>query len=199
MPSIMDLLSQQLGNNAISDLSRQLGTDKAHTEKAMTAALPVLMGALARNASKPEGAEALSRALDRDHDGSVLDNLSGFLNQPDEKAGNGILKHVLGAKRAPVEAGVSKASGLDANAVAKMMTMLAPLVMGTLGRAKRQQGLDPNALAQALGSERQQIEQRSPGLGGLASLLDADGDGQVLDDVLGKAGKGLLGRLFSRR
>ncbi len=199
MPSIMDLLSQQLGNNAISDLSRQLGTDKAHTEKAMTAALPVLMGALARNASKPEGAEALSRALDRDHDGSVLDNLSGFLNQPDEKAGNGILKHVLGAKRAPVEAGVSKASGLDANSVAKMMTMLAPLVMGTLGRAKRQQGLDTNALAQALGSERQQIEQRSPGLGGLASLLDADGDGQVLDDVLGKAGKGLLGRLFSRR
>ncbi len=199
MPSIMDLLTQQLGSNAASDLSQKLGADRAKTETAMAAALPVLLGALARNASKPEGAESLNRALERDHDGSVLDNLSGFLNNPDENTGNGILKHVLGNRRQSVEAGLSKTTGLDPNGVGKLMTMLAPVVMGTLGRAKRQQGLDPKGLAAALGTERQQLEQRSPGLGGLAGLLDADGDGQVLDDVMGKVGKGLLGRLFSRR
>ncbi len=199
MPSIMDLLTQQLGSNAASDLSQKLGADRAKTETAMAAALPVLLGALARNASKPEGAESLNRALERDHDGSVLDNLSGFLNNPDENTGNGILKHVLGNRRQSVEAGLSKTTGLDPNGVGKLMAMLAPVVMGTLGRAKRQQGLDPKGLAAALGTERQQLEQRSPGLGGLAGLLDADGDGQVLDDVMGKVGKGLLGRLFSRR
>lgn len=195
----MDLLTQQLGSNAASDLSQKLGADRAKTETAMAAALPVLLGALARNASKPEGAESLNRALERDHDGSVLDNLSGFLNNPDENTGNGILKHVLGNRRQSVEAGLSKTTGLDPNGVGKLMAMLAPVVMGTLGRAKRQQGLDPKGLAAALGTERQQLEQRSPGLGGLAGLLDADGDGQVLDDVMGKVGKGLLGRLFSRR
>jgi hypothetical protein len=199
MPSILEMLTQQLGSGTATDLSRRLGADEHQTSAAMSAALPVLLGALARNSAKPEGAAALHRALEKDHDGSVLDNLAGFLDKPDENTGNGILGHVLGNKRSAVEAGVSKASGLDAQGVTKMMTMLAPLVMGALGRTQRQQRLDPGALAGALGAERQQIEKQSPALGGLAGLLDADGDGQIVDDLVGKLGKGLLGSLFGRR
>ncbi len=75
--------------------------------------------------------------------------------------------------------------------------MLAPIVMGAAGRAQRSQDLDPSGLAQLLQGEEQRVEQSS-NLGGLASLLDMDGDGQVADDVL-KLGSGLLGGLFRKR
>ncbi len=196
--SVLNLLTQQLGGSAVTDISRQLGSNQKATENAMAAALPMLMGALARNASKPDGARALHDALSRDHDGSVLENLSGFLQKPDEQAGNGILRHVLGNKRNTVEAGVAKASGMDAGSVSKMMAMLAPLVMGTLGRTQRAGNMDATALAGVLANERKEVEKSNPALGGLSRLLDRDGDGDVTDDIA-NLGKGLLGGLFNRR
>ena len=76
--------------------------------------------------------------------------------------------------------------------------MLAPMVMGALGRQKRQQGLDAGSLAGVLGAERQQMEQSNPAMGMLGSLLDRDDDGSVVDDIA-KMGKGLLGGLFGGR
>lgn len=137
MSSIFDLVTKQLGGDTLKSLSKAIGADENSTGKAMGLAIPALMGALARNSSKGDGAEALSKALDKDHDGSVLDNLSGLLGSPDAGAGAGILKHVLGDRRSRVENGVSKASGLDAGSVGKLMTTLAPLMMGVLGREKR--------------------------------------------------------------
>ena len=72
-------LMQQLSGDSLSRIGRQIGADEATTQSAIAAALPVLVSALARNASRPGGAEALDRALERDHDGSILDDLMGSL------------------------------------------------------------------------------------------------------------------------
>jgi hypothetical protein len=198
MPSLIEMLTQQLGDQQnLGQLSRHLGTDETATQNALGAALPVLLGALARNSADRPGAESLDRALNK-HDGSVLDNLGGFLESPDVKDGDGILRHVLGDRRQTVETGVSKASGLDMSMVGKLLPLLAPIVMGALGRQKRESGLDSAGLSELLGSERRQIEQRSPAAGMLGRLLDQDGDGSVADDVA-KLGTGLLGSLFRRR
>ncbi|KPJ95969.1 MAG: hypothetical protein AMS18_01945, partial [Gemmatimonas sp. SG8_17] len=138
------------------------------------------------------------RALSK-HDGGVLDNLGGFLDSPDVDDGNGILGHLLGGRRNAVETGVSKASGVDLSMVTKLLPILAPIVMGALGRQKRQQNLDAGGLSSMLGSERKQMEQSSPAAGILGQLLDEDGDGSIADDIAGKLGKGLLGGLFGRR
>ncbi len=199
MSSVMELIMQQVGSGTASQVGQRLGSNQQVTEKAMAAALPLVLGALARNASRPGGAEALHRAVAKDHDGSVLDNLSGFFNSSDLNDGNAILGHVFGNRRAAIETGVGKASGMNGQQVSQLMAMLAPLVMGALGRVQRQQKLDSGALSNVLAAERQQVEAKSPGLGGLASLLDADGDGQIADDLMGKVGKGLLGSLFGRR
>jgi len=197
MSTVLDMLSQQMGSGVLSQLSQHLGTDEKATESAMSAALPMILGGLSRNAAKPDGAQALLGALDRDHDGSVLDDITGFLNNPNQDDGNGILKHVLGNRRNAVESGVSRASGLDAGSVGKLMTMLAPLVMGALGRQRRQQQLDTGGLSDLLSKERHAVEKDAPGLSPLTRLLDADGDGQILDDLVGKIG--LLSRLFGRK
>jgi hypothetical protein len=78
--------------------------------------------------------------------------------------------------------------------VSQLLMLLAPVVLGALGRRQRQQGLDPGGLAGVLGEERRQAEASAPaGLGGLLGrVLDADGDGQIMDDVGGLLG-GFLG------
>ncbi len=82
--------------------------------------------------------------------------------------------------------------------VTKLLPMLAPVVMGALGRQKRQRGLDAGGLASMLGAERSDMERANPAAGMLGKLLDQDGDGSAVDDIA-RLGKGLLGGLFGGR
>jgi hypothetical protein len=198
MPTLLETLAGQLAGARAARMSQHVGANEDITQKAMSAALPLLLGALAKNATNRDGADALHRAVAKDHDGSVLQDLDGYVGRPDTQTGEGILRHVLGAKRPAVEAGISKASGLDTKGVATMMASLAPLVMGMLGQAQRKQNLDASGLAQMLQGEQQQVATSAPALGGLARLLDSDNDGQIADD-LAKMGSKLLGGLFSKR
>lgn len=193
------MLNQQLGGDAVSHLSRRLGADEATTRKAVAGALPMLVAALANNSSDSAGAGSLLGALDRDHDGSILDDVVGFLGQGDARGGEGILGHVLGGRQQTAAQGVSRMSGLDAGSAGQLLAMLAPLVMGALGRAQRQKQLDPTGLSEMLQGERRRVERAAPeGMGMLAQILDADGDGDVSDDVA-RLGVSMLGKLFGGR
>ena len=197
MSSILDAVRQQLGPDAIEQMSRSLGADPGTTSNAVNLALPTLLGGLSRNASQPEGAAALDNAL-KAHDGSILDNLGGILGGAGGTGGGiggAILGHIFGAKRGPVEQGVGRASGLNAGQVAQLMAMLAPIVMGVLGRMKQSKGLDANRLPEVLNQSREQGEREVPGLGG---LLDANNDGSVADDLL-RMGSSALGGMFGNR
>lgn len=197
-PSILDAIQQQLGPDTIRQMSGALGADPATTSSAISTALPALLGGLSRNASRPEGAASLDQALNA-HDGSILDNLGGLLGGGAAGGiGGAILGHIFGRKRNAIEAGVSRSSGLDAGQVAQLLAMLAPIVMGVLGRMKRQRGVDastlPNILNQAAPAAT------SPAAGGfdLSSILDSNNDGEITDD-LGRLGKSVLGGLFGNK
>lgn len=202
MAGILDLLGPALSGGTLQNLSRSIGADDQSTQRAMMAALPVILGAMNRNTSDPQGAQSLAGALERDHDGSLLDHLSGFLTggntapgvSPKATDGQGILGHILGGQRSQVEQGVAKATGLDSGQVTKLLITLAPLVMAYLGRQKRQRNLDPGGLSDLLRQESTQANQAAPSdlLGTIGSFLDRDGDGSPLNDVLGGLG-GMLG------
>lgn len=185
--SLLDQLKQSLGPNALQQISHTLGTDSGTTSNAISAALPVLLGALASNASTPSGATALNNALDQ-HDGSVLDDVEGAMSQGGG-IGEKILSHMLGNKQPVVANGIGNATGLDAGKTTALLAMLAPLVMGALGKAQRNGGLDAGGLASMLGQERNHITSSTGGLGGLLGMLDQNNDGSVVDDVMGIAGK----------
>jgi hypothetical protein len=197
--SLLDSLMQELQGGGIDQLSRSTGLGADDVTKVVSGSLPVIMGALTRNSGTSEGAGALLAALDRDHDGSVLDDITGFLGSGAGAAdGAGILRHALGQRQGRVENALSTASGVDPASVAKILAMVAPLVMGALGKAKRQQGLDPSGLASMLGQEREVARQRSPqSVDLLTKVLDADDDGSVMDEVA-QIGSSLLGSLFKR-
>lgn len=199
--SLLAMLSQQIDDQTVRQIGGQLGVDKKTAGNAIGAALPVIMGALARN-SQSGGAGALAGALDRDHDGSILDNLGSFLGQGGQAMGMGqaILGHVLGGgQQRSAQQAIGKSTGLDAGQVGQLLALLAPIVMGFLGRQKRRQGLDEGGLSSMLGTERQRIEDAHPKSGDLVSqILDADGDGEVGDDLINLGSK-LLGGFLNRR
>ena len=200
MSSLLESLTGQLlSGDAVSQLSRAIGADEGATTKALAGALPALLGGLAKNTSQSSGAEALASALDRDHDGSIFDNLSGLLQGGAAQAGAGILGHVFGSREQAVESAIGKSSGLSGSQVTQLLTMVAPLVMGFLGREKKQQGIDAGQLASMLGGARDQMAKAQPqAMDMLSGLLDSDGDGSIMDDVAG-IGSSLLGGFLKRR
>lgn len=190
MDDLTQLLMQQLSGNELSQIGQQIGTDEKTASSALSAAIPLLVSALAKNASEPEGAESLNQALAEDHDGSILDGLSGFLSNPQAAEGAGILGHVLGPKQPAIKKGLAQGTGLESDQVGQLLQIAAPLVMGALGRQRKQQNLGTNDLADFLGSQKQKAQETNPDMmSTLNSLLDMDQDGSALDDILGIAGK----------
>ena len=187
---LLDQLTQTLGPSALQAISQKLGTDSSTTRSAVSAALPALISALARNASTPAGASALDTALANGHDGTVLSDVTGAVHNFENGPGAGILSHVFGNSQSTVASTLGQASGLDASKAGALLTMLAPIVMGALGNAKRSGALDAGGLASMLGQEHQTASANLPGgLGSLLGMLDANHDGSVADDVMGMASK----------
>ncbi|MEZ5380069.1 MAG: DUF937 domain-containing protein [Acidimicrobiales bacterium] len=202
MSNLTDGLLSQLGSGGIAQIAQALGTDESKAQGAIGSALPAILAGLANNTQKPQGAEALASALE-DHSPSVFDQLGNVVKSAGGADGNAILAHVLGQKRGGVEQQLAGQTGLDLGAISKLLPMLAPLVLGYLSKQKSERGLDAGALGSMLGEERRASEAKSPGLGGLASILDADGDGSMMDDLIdltkgGGASKGGLGGLLSK-
>ncbi|MCB9233880.1 MAG: DUF937 domain-containing protein [Bacteroidia bacterium] len=197
MSGILDMIQGQLGQAGIQAITQQIGAkSNSQTQSAIAAALPMIVRGLANNVQKEGGADALAGALDRDHDGSILDNLGGFLQQGDTSHGDSILGHVFGQKRGMVEGGVSQVSGLNAGQAGQLIAMVAPVVLGAIGKQKRDQGLDAGGLIGMLSGEKSRSEQnQSNEMGLFGQLLDRDGDGSIADDVAGMAGN-ILGNLF---
>ncbi len=207
MSDLTGLISQALQGNSLQQLSQQIGANEQQTQSAAMAALPVLLGAMKRNASTPEGATSLSSALQKDHDGGILDNLTGFLagQLQNERTtnGSGILDHILGGQQATVQQGLSQASGLDLSQIAKLLPLLAPIVMGALGRSQRQQSQQPQgggSLTDILSGATSNAREQAPSgmMEMLTGFLDKDGDGDIKDDLLKEAGSSMLGKIFGR-
>ena len=192
--SLLEMIQQRLGGQAVEQISHRIGADPGTTGNAIDAALPLLLTALARNATQGQQVQSLDAALSQDHDGSVLDDVPGYLNQSDHGPGAGILRHVLGGRQQAVQTGLSQTTGLDAGKAGQLLTMLAPLVMGALGKAKREKQLDSNGLSTMLTGEHEHLKESAPGvMGALGRFLDRDNDGSVMDDV-----GGMLGKAFGR-
>jgi len=188
MDAISQIITQQLAGSATKQIASRLGVSEGTANMAVQVAVPLLLAALARNSSQPEGAQALHQAVASDHDGSILDNLTSYLGNPEAANGSGILGHVLGGERGVVENNLAQATGLDQASAGSLMELVAPLVMGGVGRTQQQNGLDTSGLAQFLGGQQEQ-QAAAPGmLGMLSSLLDSNQDGNVSDDLTRIAG-----------
>ena len=193
--SLAEDLFAQLQGAPLQQVSQQLGIGQMQASSAVSAALPLLLGALGRNTAQPQGAEALFGALQRNHAGldlgSVLGAVLGGASSP-QANGAGILGHIFGGQQNRAELGLGQATGLGSGQAMQLLAMLAPIVMSFLANRSARQGLDAGGLGELLGQERTQVRQRAGG-GALDALLDQDGDGDVDAGDLLNLGMGLFG------
>jgi hypothetical protein len=189
MNVISQVITQRLAGAAAGQMAQRLGISESTAQIAVQMAVPLIVSALARNAAQPQGAQDLHDAVASDHDGSILENLTGYLGNPQAANGSGILGHVLGEQRPAVENQLAQATGLDPTSAGGLLEMIAPVVMGAVGREQQQSGLDAQGLGQYLGDQQQQAQAANPDLmGTLNSMLDSNRDGSVADDLSRIAG-----------
>lgn len=197
MSLITSMIQQTLAKGAIDQLSKKLGVSNSVTQMVVSAGLPLIMKAMSKNTKEPQGAESLFKAVSDDrHSGSILDSIGDLISNPDAGQGPGILKHLLGGQQENVYSGLSKGTGMPASGVNEIFKVLAPMVMGSLGKQKRDEGLDLSSLVGRVQETEVEFEKEAPQeMGFIGKLLDKDGDGRI-DDDLKNIGMSVLGSLF---
>ena len=189
MSGLMDILNSDIAQNLINGASQETGAPKHKTENVLSMGLPLLLGAMKKNAQSPEGAASLMSALSGKHDGSILDNLGSLLGGDGvDKAvkddGEGIVNHVLKDKKPVAEETIAQKVGLDAATVSQILKIGAPILMGLLGKKTREHNVNESGgLSSILGGMLGGQSQGNHSL--ITSLLDRDGDGSIMDDVGG--------------
>jgi hypothetical protein len=184
MNAITQIITQQLGGSAARTIAQRFGISESTANTAVQMAVPLIIAALARNASQPQEAESLHQAVAKDHDGSIFDNVTDYLQNPQTANGSGILGHVFGDQRPAIESNLAQVTGMDQGAAGGLLETLAPLVMGSLGKTQQTNGLDASGLADLLNNQQAEAQASAPGaMSMLNSMLDQNQDGSSMDDL----------------
>lgn len=194
MSGNIDLLEGDQGKQIVEGISRETHQPEDKTAAVVAMAMPILMGAMKRNANNEDGASSLMNALNSKHDGSMLDNLNGLfgggVNEEVKQDGLGILGHILGGSQNNAVHALSKKSGLDTNSVMQILQVAAPILLAYLGKQKQQQnvnsksGLD-DLLGGLMGGGGKQLPEQQKQQSMIESLLDGNNDGSIIDDIAG--------------
>ena len=185
MVVMTETLEQMLGSQA-DQIGARIGADPAQTQGAIAAALPALLAGLQQQVAPGTG---LEQAIKQDHDGSILDDLPGYLQgtanlSPRTTNGQGILDHVLGDQQQGVQHALSTKTGLSMDTIAQLLPLLAPIVMGMLGKQARTQSGTGSA-----GSGGFSLDDLGGLLGGSAGSGSSGGLGDLLGSILGPRGR----------
>jgi len=178
--SIMSLLS----GGGTAAISKRTKVSEGDVSNVLSAAVPILLTGMQRNAGTASGATALSGAL-ADHAAADVSDPAAFLKTADLKDGKKILGHVLGGDEKGIIARVSDASGVTKGKTTSILSMIAPLLLSLLGGQQNQQGSGFDLLGMLgglLGGGSSQEAESQPqssgglldslgGLGGLAGLF----------------------------
>jgi hypothetical protein len=169
--SLIDLVQQQLGPDGVQDISRQLGADPATTQRAIDAALPMMVGGMASAAQQPGGETAVQAALGAPAAGGLGGALGGLGDLLGGGAAGSILGSILGQHHDTVQDGVAKESGLDKGKVVQLLILLAPIVLRALSQHKA--ASHPGGLSAGLQEEAKhaQVNAPSPHVGGILGKI----------------------------
>mgnify|MGYP002851811327 CR=1 FL=1 len=164
---LTNILGALTGNDAIGAIADNLKLDTKQVSSVINNALPSLLGAMQKNASTPDGAEALAKALG-DHAGSA-GNIINNLKVTDLTDGSKILGHIFGGNLNNVLGGISKQTGVASNAVSNILASIAPSLLAILGKQNGNSGAA--GLGGLLGAVLSGSQAGNTGSSGLGSIL----------------------------
>ncbi len=178
MASMIEEFMSSLGPEVSDQLSANLGIDKNAAQQMLPKIAPMILGGLKRQKDNYGGQERVDHILNKYGSADVLDNIGGFFSsRVQDQNADPRLGGLLGDSGLQATNALSKQFNLDGNTAMKIIPMLAPIILGFLSKTRDQTGA---------------------GSAGIASILDRDGDGSILDDVTAMFLQGSSGRTGSR-
>ena len=213
--SLIDLITGNAGNQVAADAENKFGISRNQVIALLAVAAPLVISYLRKKSQEnPAEADALNNALDRDHDGSILNDPSQAAARQAE--GGSILDHIFGDQKASVENQLSQNTGISMDKIGPILGMLAPLIMGYIGKEKQANGVTSGGLGDLLGGilggaqNQAQAEPSNPLNDILGEVLGSgqqQSSGNPLNDILGQVlgggqqqqqqqGGGLLGGIL---
>lgn len=190
--SLIDLLTGNTGNQVAEQAENKFGISKTQVIALLAVAAPLIISYLRKKSQDANEAEALNNALDKDHDGSILDDVSQADARQSE--GGSILNHIFGDEKPNVENRLSQNTGISIDKIGPILSMLAPVIMGYIGKEKQQNNVGAGGLGDLLGgilgnaSNESQQQQSTPLNDILGSVLgggNSQSSGNPLNDILG--------------
>ncbi|PIE50480.1 MAG: hypothetical protein CSA38_03500 [Flavobacteriales bacterium] len=148
--NLIDLISGNTGNEVAERAENKFGISKTQVIGLLAVAAPLIISYLKKKSEDKNEAEALNNALEKDHDGSILDNLS--LAEERENEGGSILGHIFGNDKPKIENQLSESTGISMDKIAPLLSMLAPVIMGYIGKEKRQNNVNSGGIGDLLGN-----------------------------------------------
>ncbi len=216
--SLLDLITGSTGNQVAEQAENKFGISKNQIIALLVVAAPLVISYLKKKSENADEAEKLNAALDKDHDGSILNNPAQALDRG--KEGDSILSHIFGGEKANVENQLSQNTGISMDKIGPILAMLAPVIMGYIGQQKQASNVTSGGglgdlLGGILGNSAQESQASNNPLSdilgsvlGGATQSSGGGLGDILGSVLGgnngdkkseQGGLGgLLGGLFGK-
>lgn len=190
--SLIDLLTGNSSNKVAEQAENKFGISKNQIIALLAVATPLVISYLRKKSQDSKEAEALNNALDKDHDGSILNDPAQAVNRQDE--GSSILDHIFGGNKSNVENQLSANTGISMDKIGPILAMLAPVIMGYIGKEKQQNNVGAGGLGDLLGgilgnaSNQAQSQASNPLNDILGSVLGSGGQSSSsnpLNDILG--------------
>lgn len=147
---LIDLLTGNTGNQVAERAKSKFGVSRNQVLALLAVAAPLIISYLSKKSQSPNEAESLNTALDKDHDGSILNDISQAEARQSE--GNSILNHIFGEEKQTVENQLSQKTGISIDKIGPVLAMLAPVIMGYIGKEKQQNNVDAGGLGGLLDS-----------------------------------------------
>ncbi|MCH4822983.1 DUF937 domain-containing protein [Gramella lutea] len=184
MASILDILNTQAGQSLINTASNRTSEKKEDVVSALGMALPLLLGAMKNNSKSPEGAAKLNEALSQDkHNGALFNQLNDLDPENLQNEGKKIVSHIFGENEENISSSLSAISNIKPENLSAIIKMAAPILLSILGSQKRKDNVGADGLDDLLGNILGSNSKHDNSF--LETILDRDGDGNIIDDIGG--------------
>lgn len=176
--NLVSYVMRFLTPDMVGRMAAATGLNRSDAQSGVSAAVPALLAAFTGLADKPGGAQSLVNAIKQQS--GVADNFASMIGGSNQASfidrGSSLLSSLLGSHdSSQLASAVGRFAGLGQTKATSLIGMLAPLVMGLIGKQIGNRGIDVGSLTSLLGSQRDQIAQALPG--GMGQMLESTGIG----------------------
>jgi hypothetical protein len=169
MDSIVEsLITQVATGDNLSALSKAVGGDQNAVKSAIGMGLPLIVGSMANKAAAPGGADVLMDMISKTGGSNPLDNLGGFLANPQGAIGATMVNSLLGSQMTGIQTAISQKTGLPPAIVGKVLAIATPIVMGYVSNMFMGKKMDKAGLTSMLGDQAKMAMKSSPDAANLA-------------------------------